>query len=110
MAVIQPCVYLVASQARGTIYIGVASNLIARLHQHRNDLKDGFTSRYGVHLLVRYELFASMPEAAAREKQLKRWHRQWKVNLIESQNPSWQDPAPLLGLAEALPRTSPPSS
>ena len=62
----------------------------------------GFTSRYNVHILVRYEFFATMPEAIAREKQLKRWHRQWKINLIESENPDWADLAVSLGL-EPLP-------
>jgi putative endonuclease len=98
----QPCVYILASQRLGTIYIGVTSDLIARLYQHRNGEVPGFTSRYAVHRLVRYELFATMPEAIAREKQLKRWHRQWKVNLIESENPDWLDLAPALGL-EPLP-------
>ena len=80
----QPCVYLLASQPNGTIYIGVTSNLIARLFEHRSGTAKGFTSRYRVYRLVRYEFFATMPEAIAREKQLKRWHRRWKVNLIES--------------------------
>ena len=86
----QPCVYILASQANGTLYIGVTSNLIARLYQHRTGEIPGFTQRYGVHLLVRYEFFATMPEAIAREKQLKRWHRPWKINLIESENPDWE--------------------
>jgi putative endonuclease len=72
----QPCVYILASQRLGTLYIGVTSNLIARLLQHRSGSVPGFTSRYAVHLLVRYEFFATMEEAIAREKQLKRWHRQ----------------------------------
>src|SRR3546814_9936929 len=70
-----------------TIYIGVTSNLLTRLHQHRTGDIPGFTSRHAVHILVRYEFIATMPEAIAREKQLKRWHRQWKINLIESENP-----------------------
>jgi putative endonuclease len=98
----QPCVYILASQRFGTIYIGVTSNLIGRLLQHRGGEIAGFTSRYAVHRLVRYELFATMPEAIAREKQLKRWHRQWKINLIESENPEWIDLAPGLGM-EPLP-------
>jgi putative endonuclease len=101
----QPCVYLLASQRYGTIYTGVTSHRLARLYQHRNDQIPGFTSRYAVHLLVRYEWFATMPEAIAREKQLKRWHRPWKINLIESQNPDWVDLAPGPGM-EPLP--SPP--
>lgn len=100
----QPCVYLLASQRLGTLYIGVTSNLVARLWQHRSAATAGFTSRYGVFLLVRYELFADMPTAIAREKQLKRWHRQWKINLIESDNPEWSDLAPALGLEPAVRR------
>jgi len=94
----EPCVYILASQAYGTLYIGVTSELIARLYQHRTGQVRGFTSRYGVYRLVRFELFESMYEAIAREKQLKRWHRQWKINLIESENPRWVDLAPSLGL------------
>jgi len=94
----QPCVYILASQRLGTIYVGVTSKLIARLLQHRAATAPGFTARYAAHRLVRYEFFATMGEAIAREKQLKRWHRQWKVNLIESENPDWSDLAVLLGL------------
>ncbi len=98
----QPCVYILASRHLGTIYVGVTSNLLARLHQHRTGTAPGFTSNYAVYRLVRYEFFATMPEAIAREKQLKRWHRTWKINLIESENPHWVDLAVPLGL-EPLP-------
>ncbi len=94
----QPCVYILCSKRHGTLYIGVTSDLTARLWQHRSGAVKGFTSRYGVHQLVRFELFESMLEAIEREKQLKRWHRQWKINLIESENPDWHDLAPGLGL------------
>ena len=94
----QPCVHLMASDRYGTIYIGVTSNLVARLHQHRTGLVQGFTTRYGVTRLMRYELFADMPAAIAREKQLKRWRRDWKINLIELENPDWLDLAVGLGL------------
>jgi putative endonuclease len=94
----QPCVYILASCPYGTLYIGVTSDLIARLYQHRTDATDGFTSRYAVHSLVRFEQFDDMHSAISREKQLKRWHRQWKINLIESDNPQWVDLAPALGL------------
>ena len=94
----QPCVYILASREYGTLYIGVTSDLLARIYQHRTAATQGFTSRYGVYRLVRFEFFATMPEAIAREKQLKRWHRQWKINLIESENPQWVDLAPGLGL------------
>ena len=94
----QPCVYILASKRYGTLYIGVTSGLLGRLYQHRAGTVPGFTSRYAVHSLVRYELFGDMERAILREKQLKRWHRQWKINLIESENPQWLDLAPGLGL------------
>jgi len=94
----QPCVYILASKPYGTLYIGVTSDLVARLWQHRNGQVKGFTRRYGVHNLLRFEQFATMHDAITREKQLKRWHRQWKINLIESENPHWVDLAPSLGL------------
>jgi putative endonuclease len=94
----EPCVYILASRKFGTLYIGVTSDLIGRLYQHRNRQVKGFTSRYGVYRLVRFEQFETMYDAISREKQLKRWHRQWKVNLIESENPNWNDLAPVLGL------------
>jgi len=97
-AVKQPCVYILASQEYGTLYIGVTSDLIARLYQHRSGEVKGFTSKYRVHRLVRFEQFATMSEAIAREKQLKRWHRQRKINLIERENPRWADLASALGL------------
>ena len=93
----QPCVYILASQKYGTLYVGVSSDLIARLYQHRSGEVKGFTARYRVHKLVRFEQFETMIDAIAREKQLKRWHRQWKINLIESENPDWHDLAPALG-------------
>jgi putative endonuclease len=100
-----PCVYILASQPYGTLYIGVTSDLIGRLWQHRNGVVPGFTSRYKVHRLVRYELFGDMEGAILREKQLKRWHRQWKINLIESENPDWHDLAVGLGLPPLAPRS-----
>lgn len=93
-----PCVYILASKPYGTLYIGVTSNLVQRLWQHRNGSIPGFTARYHVHSLVRFEMFADMPGAIAREKQLKNWHRAWKVNLVESENPDWHDLAVGLGL------------
>ena len=94
----QPSVYILASQAYGTLYIGVTSNLIQRLYQHRNQLTPGYTSQYAVYRLVRFEMFDDMASAITREKQLKNWHRQWKINLIESENPQWADLAVNLGL------------
>ena len=94
----EPSVYILANQDYGTLYIGVTSDLIARLYQHRSGRVKGFTARYRVYRLVRFEQFETMYEAVSREKQLKRWHRQWKINLIESDNPDWHDLAPALGL------------
>ncbi|MBP6676409.1 MAG: GIY-YIG nuclease family protein [Vitreoscilla sp.] len=87
----QPAIYILASQRNGTLYIGVTSNLIQRLWQHRNDMVEGFTQRYGVHRLVHYELHASMDAAITRERQLKKWNRDWKIRLIEERNPEWVD-------------------
>ena len=87
----QPAVYILASQRNGTLYIGVTSNLVQRIWQHKNDLVEGFTEKYGVHGLVYFELLDDMPSAITREKQLKKWNRAWKLALIEKQNPTWQD-------------------
>lgn len=87
----QPAVYKLASKRNGTLYIGVTSNLVKRVWEHKNDLVKGFTCRYQVHLLVWYERHADMPAAIAREKQLKHWKREWKVALIERSNPAWRD-------------------
>ncbi len=92
-----PCVYILASGRHGTLYIGVTSDLTARLHQHRTGATPGFTSRYGVHRLVHYEIADTMETAIVREKQLKAWRREWKVNLIERDNPFWEDRAIDLG-------------
>ena len=94
-----PCVYILASQPRGTLYIGVTSDLMGRLWQHRSGALPGFTRRYKIHRLVRFEMFGDMAGAIAREKQLKNWHRQWKINLIEESNPHWADLAVGLGLS-----------
>ena len=99
----QPCVYILTNQPFGAIYTGVTSDLIARLWQHRSGEVPGFTSRYQVYRLVRYELFGDMTAAITREKQLKNWHRQWKINLIQSENPDWHDLAPGLGLPPVTP-------
>jgi putative endonuclease len=93
----EPFVYILASAFRGTIYVGVTADLMARIWQHRESVKPGFTRRYAVHRLVHFEPFADMASAIAREKQLKRWHRQWKINLIEEKNPRWDDLAIALG-------------
>jgi len=100
----QPCVYILASDRNGTIYIGVTSDLMKRLCQHRSGDVSGFTSRYGITKLVRFELFGEMLLAIAREKQLKNWRREWKLNLIEQDNPRWEDLAPSLGFELGEPR------
>lgn len=87
----QPAVYILASQRNGTLYIGVTSNLIARVWQHKNNFVEGFTSRYACHTLVYYEQHLTMEAAITREKQLKKWRRAWKLRLIEEQNPNWHD-------------------
>lgn len=87
----QPAVYILASQRNGTLYLGVTSDLIKRVWQHKNDLAEGFTQKYQVHLLVYYELHQSMPDAIRREKQLEKWKRAWKIEMIEKQNPEWRD-------------------
>ena len=93
-----PCVYILASARNGTLYIGVTSDLPGRIWQHRNDQADGFTKRFHVHTLVWYEVHESMESAILREKALKEWKRQWKVELIETNNPYWRDLYPdLLG-------------
>ena len=87
----KPATYILASKRNGTLYIGVTSNLTKRVWEHKNDLADGFTKKYGVHNLVYYELHDTMPEAIAREKQMKRWYRGWKLRIIEMMNPDWRD-------------------
>lgn len=87
----QPCVYILASKRNGTLYIGVTSDLIKRAWEHKNDLVDGFTKEYGVHQLVYFEMLDDMESAIQREKQLKKWNRDWKIDLIEKDNPEWAD-------------------
>lgn len=99
----QPCVYILASGIRGTLYIGVTSDLTARLYQYRHGITEGFVTRHAVFRLVHVEMFDDMDNAIRREKQLKGWHRDWKANLIEALNPAWNDLAPGFGLAERLP-------
>ena len=87
----QPCVYVLASKRNGTLYVGATSNLVKRVHEHKNDLADGFTKKYRVHNLVYFELHEDMSDAIAREKQIKKWNREWKLELIEKSNPEWKD-------------------
>ena len=87
----QAYVYILASRRNGTLYIGVTSNLIKRIWEHKNGFVEGFTKRYGVGILVWYEVHKSMATAIAREKAIKEWQRKWKLALIKEKNPTWTD-------------------
>lgn len=84
-------VYIMASKKNGTLYIGVTSNLTHRVWQHKTDVHEGFTKKYSVHRLVWYEATTEIVGAIKKEKQMKKWRRQWKINLIENENPNWDD-------------------
>ncbi len=84
-------VYILASEKNGTLYVGITSNLIKRIYEHKNNIVKGFTEKYKVHKLVYYEECSDIYEAIQREKQLKRWYRKWKIELIENFNPEWED-------------------
>ena len=85
------CVYLLASKRNGTLYAGVTNDLIRRVWEHKNDVVEGFTKRYSVHRLVWFECTESVHAAITREKQIKKWNRAWKLELIEKTNPEWRD-------------------
>jgi putative endonuclease len=87
----RPCVYILASKRNGTLYVGVTSDLVQRIWQHKNDQVDGFTKRYAIHRLVWYEVCGAMDVAIAREKAIKEWQRAWKIRLIQETNPAWND-------------------
>lgn len=87
----QSYVYRIASARNGTLYIGVSSDLVKRVWQHKNNVVEGFTQKYQVHLLVWYEVHNDIESAISREKALKKWNRIWKLRLIEQFNPEWQD-------------------
>ena len=84
-------VYILASKKNGTLYIGVTSDLVKRIYEHKNNLVEGFTKKYNVHNLVHYETAEDINSAITREKQLKKWNRDWKIKLIEEGNPEWRD-------------------
>ena len=84
-------VYILANQRNGTIYIGVTNDLIKRVYEHKNNLVNGFTKKYAVHLLVYYEQYEEIESAIIREKWLKKWNRKWKLKLMEKVNPKWKD-------------------
>lgn len=92
-----PTVYILASHRYGTLYTGVTSNLMKRLYEHRNDVMEGFSKDKGTKLLVWFESHNDMKQAIIREKRIKKWKRQWKINLIEAGNPDWRDLAMDLG-------------
>ncbi len=84
-------VYILASGRIGTLYIGVTNDIVRRVYEHKNNLIEGFTRKYHIHDLVYFELFDDIESAIQREKQLKKWNRAWKVELIEEKNPGWRD-------------------
>ena len=86
-----PCVYILASKRNGTLYTGVTSDLAQRIYLHKSSLFKGFTQKYDVHMLVYFKHHPSMEEAIAREKQIKKWRRRWKIDLIKGKNFEWRD-------------------
>lgn len=102
----QPTVYLLASRRNGTLYVGVTSDLIKRIGEHRDGLIDGFAKDYGVKRLVWFEQHATMDAAILREKRIKKWKREWKINLIRETNADWRDLAVDLGFGMLPPISS----
>jgi len=84
-------IYIMATKRDGMLYIGVTSDLIKRVYEHKNDMVDGFTHKYHIHSLVYFEITEDVNSAISREKQLKKWNRAWKIALIEKNNPEWRD-------------------
>jgi putative endonuclease len=84
-------VYILASKKNGTLYIGLTNNLLKRIYEHKNNIIEGFTKKYSVHNLVYYEKHNDINRTISREKQMKKWERQWKINLIQKSNPEWKD-------------------
>ncbi len=87
----EPCLYILASKRNGTLYIGSTSNLVQRIYQYKHEVIEGFTKKHNVKLLVYYEQHATLDKALTRENQMKLWKRQWKIELIERDNPQWLD-------------------
>jgi len=104
MADKQYYVYMMASKRNGMLYIGVTSELIKRVYEHKNDLAEGFTSKYLIHNLVYFEIAENVTSAISREKQLKKWNRAWKIALLEKKNPEWRDLYPDLVKQGQYPR------
>jgi putative endonuclease len=86
-----PCLYILASKPNGTLYVGATSDVIRRVWEHKSGVVDGFTKKYAVHTLVYFELHGTMETALLRERQIKRWRRAWKIDLIRQMNPDWRD-------------------
>ena len=86
-----PCIYILTNKPKGTLYIGVTSNLPTRIYQHKNGFVDSFSKKYNLHMLVYYELHENMYSEITREKRLKKWNRDWKIQLIEKLNSAWRD-------------------
>ena len=105
-----PCVYLLASGCHGTLYTGVTSGLLGRVWQHREEITGGFTKRYGVKRLVWFEVHETIDSAIRREKSIKRWHRQWKMQLVEAENPTWRDLAEDFGFESLIKKKVDPGS
>ena len=84
-------VYILASKRNGTLYIGLTNDLVRRSYEHKNKVHKGFTKAYNVHMLIYHEVFGDISAAIEREKQLKKWNRRWKLQLIEKHNPKWED-------------------
>ncbi len=105
-----PCVYILAKASHGTMYVGVTSNLLGRIHQHRTGAIEGFTKEYGIHRLVWFEAHETMESAIIREKRIKRWLRPWKYELIGKTNPDWRDLAEDFGFDPLSKRFTPSSS
>jgi putative endonuclease len=93
----QPAVYILANRKNGALYTGVTSHLIQRIHQHRNGIFEGHSKSYNIKMLLWYELHGAMDTAIVREKRIKKWNRQWRINLITAENPNWRDLAIDLG-------------
>ena len=87
----RPCVYILASKRNGTLYVGVTNDVVRRVWEHKTNAVEGFTKRYGVHRLVYTEFHETIPDAIRREKQIKKWRRAWKLELIGRSNPQWRD-------------------
>jgi putative endonuclease len=106
----EPCVYILARASHGTFYTGATSNLIQRIYQHRTEYFRGFTAGYGIKRLVWFERHETMDAAILREKQIKRWKRPWKYDLINAMNPTWRDLAEDFGFPPLPRRKADPGS